>query len=79
VPNVIIGVDGEVLKRARRRALDAPAVRAAVATSPRHQISYWDALIVEATATAGCGALLTEDLATGSTLRGVPIEEPFAA
>ena len=60
-------------------ALDAPLVRAAIATSQRHQISYWDALIVEAAATAGCDALLTEDLATGSTIRGVHIENPFAS
>lgn len=60
-------------------AVDAPLVRAAIATSQHHQISYWDALIVEAAATAGCDALLTEDLATGSTLRGVHIENPFAS
>ncbi|MFT4229324.1 MAG: PIN domain-containing protein [Microbacterium sp.] len=56
---------------------DATLVRAAVDTSTRSQISYWDALIVEAAARAGCERILTEDLADGSTIRGVRIENPF--
>jgi len=54
-------------------------VAAATSTSVRHQLSYWDALIIEAAATAGCTTLLTEDLSTGATIRGVRIKNPFAA
>lgn len=57
---------------------DARLVTAAVATSRMHGISYCDALIVEAAVTAGCDRLLSEDLSSGSILRGVRIENPFA-
>lgn len=57
---------------------DVPLVRAAIATSRRYPISYWDALIVEAASAAGCERLLTEDLGSGDVIRGVRIENPFA-
>lgn len=56
---------------------DVALVRAAVETSRSAVISLWDALIIEAAHVAGCARLLTEDLATGSTIRGVRIEDPF--
>jgi predicted nucleic acid-binding protein len=58
--------------------IDGDLTRAAVATSRAAQLSYWDALIVEAAATAGCDRLLSEDLADGATIRSVRIENPFA-
>ncbi|CAN5505529.1 PIN domain-containing protein [soil metagenome] len=58
---------------------DLTLVRSALATAQMHQLSYWDALVVEAAATASCDRLLTEDLAAGAELRGVRIENPFAA
>jgi len=57
---------------------DLALVRAAIETSQRTQISYWDALIIEAAASVGCDLLLSEDLADGSTIRGVTIQNPFA-
>lgn len=48
-------------------------------TARRHQLSYRDALILEAAAHGACGRLLTEDLADGSTIRGVTIENPFVS
>jgi predicted nucleic acid-binding protein len=68
----------EGLSRLPVIAVDAPLVRAAMATSQRHQLSYWDAQIVEAAATAGCEVLYSEELADGSTVRGVTIQNPFA-
>lgn len=59
-------------------ATDVTLVVAAVETARAHQLSYWDALIIDAAATAGCDRILTEDLADGATLRGVRIENPFA-
>ncbi|HET8928239.1 MAG TPA: PIN domain-containing protein [Microbacterium sp.] len=56
---------------------DAALVAAAVETVRAHQVSYWDALIIEAAAVAGCDVLLSEDLADGSVMRGVRIENPF--
>jgi predicted nucleic acid-binding protein len=56
---------------------DGALITAAVETVRAHQVSYWDALIIEAAAVAGCDVLLSEDLADGSVLRGVRIENPF--
>jgi len=61
----------EVVPITRNLVLDA------VATGAQHQLSHWHALIVEAAARSGCEQLLTEDLATGATLAGVTITNPF--
>ena len=59
-------------------ATDAALVQAAIGLSQERQLSLWDALIVEAAAVARCEILLTEDLDTGATIRGVRVENPFA-
>ncbi len=41
-------------------------------------ISFWDALILAAAASAGCGILCTEDLNPGQIIMGVKIKNPFA-
>jgi hypothetical protein len=41
------------------------------------RIGVWDAFLVASAATAGCGRLLTEDLAHGRVLAGVRIVNPF--
>jgi predicted nucleic acid-binding protein len=56
---------------------DAELVQRAIALSVRHQLSVWDALIVTAAREAGCEELWTEDLATGSELRGVRVRNPL--
>ena len=43
-----------------------------------HQLSFWDALIIEAARVAGADRLVTEDLQTGRVIAGVRIENPFA-
>jgi predicted nucleic acid-binding protein len=40
------------------------------------QISFWDALIVSAAASAGCKALLTADMNAGQIIGGVEIVRP---
>lgn len=57
---------------------DPDLVLRAADTATAHQLSIFDALILEAAAAAGCDELLTEDLADGTTLRGVRIRNPFA-
>ncbi len=59
--------------------VDVPLVLAAVDTSRTAKISLWDALIIEAAGRAGCSRVLSEDLNTGQVIRGVRIENPFAA
>jgi predicted nucleic acid-binding protein len=44
-----------------------------------HQVSFWDALILQAARQSGCVQLLTEDLQTGAVLGGVRIVNPFEA
>ena len=54
-----------------------PLMRAAIETAARHQISYWDAAIVEAARCAGCRTLLSEDLGDDHDFAGVRVENPF--
>ena len=42
-----------------------------------HQLSIWDAVILSATAEAGCRLLLSEDLQEGFTWKGVTVTNPF--
>ncbi len=44
-----------------------------------HQVSFWDALILQAARQSGCVQLLTEDLQAGAVIGGVRIVNPFAA
>lgn len=42
-----------------------------------HQLSFWDALIVQAARKAGCTVLLSEDLQPGRLIEGLRIVNPF--
>lgn len=43
-----------------------------------HQLGIWDAVVLSASAEAGCRLLLSEDLQEGFTWRGVTVTNPFA-
>jgi predicted nucleic acid-binding protein len=43
-----------------------------------HGVSIWDAVVLAASAEAGCRLLLSEDLQEGFTWRGVTVTNPFA-
>ncbi|MCU0625964.1 MAG: PIN domain-containing protein [Gemmatimonadaceae bacterium] len=58
--------------------ITASLVLAALDTSTRWQISYWDAAIVEAARALGCAELLSEDLQPGMDFDGVRVVNPFA-
>ena len=49
----------------------------AIEVSRQHQLSLWDALILQAAATADCSVVLTEDLQHGFRLGGLTVENPF--
>jgi predicted nucleic acid-binding protein len=51
-------------------ALDLAAAR---------KLQFWDALILNAAAEAGCALLLSEDMASGFSWRGTVVVDPFAA
>lgn len=57
---------------------DGALVRRAATTAAAHELSIFDAMVLEAAADGGCQKILTEDLATGSLLRGVQIVNPFS-
>jgi predicted nucleic acid-binding protein len=57
--------------------LTAEDVVAASFLEQRHQLSFWDALIVQAALLAGARKLLSEDLQHGQSISGVTIENPF--
>ncbi len=59
-------------------SIDAQLVRLAAESAIRHQLSLWDALIVEAAARAGCTQVTTEDLNAGQDFGGVLIVNPFS-
>lgn len=44
-----------------------------------HKLGIWDAVVLSASAEAGCRLLLSEDLQEGFTWRGVTVTNPFAA
>jgi predicted nucleic acid-binding protein len=43
----------------------------------RASVSYWDALIVAAAETAGCGYLLSEDFQAGRKFDDLTVVNPF--
>ena len=51
--------------------------QAGVAIAERYRYRIYDALIIAAAADAGCRTLYSEDLATGQSVRGVRIVNPF--
>ena len=53
-------------------------VHEAVDCSILNQMSFWDALILAAAASAGCGTVLSEDLNAGQSVLGVRVQNPFA-
>ncbi len=43
----------------------------------QHQLSFWDALVIEAARAFGASRLITEDFNDGQDIEGVRIENPF--
>ena len=56
---------------------DRDLVISAIRTHRHHQLSLWDALIVQAAIVGGCDRLLTEDMQDGRRLGNLVIENPF--
>ena len=57
--------------------VDAALVQSATELSREARLSLWDAMIVEAAVLGGCPRILSEDLADGTSIRGVAVENPF--
>ena len=57
--------------------LDPALILAATRLEEVHQLSFWDALVVEAARVAGAAVLLTEDMQHGRLIEGLRIQNPF--
>jgi len=57
--------------------VDADLLRRARDIEIRHQLNWWDCLIVAAAQAQGCALLLTEDLQDGANYGGVIARNPF--
>ena len=55
------------------------SVLEALELEQRYQISFWDALILQAAETSGASILYSEDLAGGRTYGSVRVVNPFSA
>lgn len=49
----------------------------AIDCSVLNAISFWDALVLAAAASAGCGTLYSEDLNHGQVIMGVKVQNPL--
>jgi predicted nucleic acid-binding protein len=52
-------------------------VIAAATLSVRHQLSFWDAMIIRSAAELHCDTVWTEDLSEGQVIEGVRLASPF--
>ena len=57
--------------------LSPDLVEQAIDRSVLSQLSFWDALIVAASAASGCTTIYSEDLNAGQVLGGVKVVNPF--
>ena len=59
--------------------VDVELILDATALEERAQLSFWDALVVEAARRGGATRLVSEDLQDGRRIAGLVIEDPFGA
>ncbi|HXX15195.1 MAG TPA: PIN domain-containing protein [Candidatus Eremiobacteraceae bacterium] len=55
----------------------ADSVLRALEIEQRYQLSFWDALIIQAAGSAGCEVLYSEDFSNGQEYEGVLVVNPF--
>lgn len=59
-------------------AVGSDSFDSALDLATEHKLQFWDALILNAAADAGCALLLSEDLQSGFKWRGLRVVNPFA-
>lgn len=67
----------DLLSRFRLIDVDTLQIKNAIRRANRHQINYYDDLIIEAALRAGCSILYTEDLHHGMRFDSLEIRNPF--
>lgn len=77
----VTGPDGRAMVERMKQLpvvpIDRQLVDEAIEGTQLWRLSYWDALIVAAAKTSGCGRILSEDMADGGTYGSVLVEDPF--
>ncbi len=68
----------ESFQRFPTQVITPAVMTAALHSSRRFSISYWDAAIIEAARVLGCEEVLSEDLNAGQVYDGVTVVDPFA-
>jgi predicted nucleic acid-binding protein len=61
----------------RPQPIDEALLRYGREIERRHQLGWWDSLVVAAAQLQGCALLLTEDLQDGGVYGGVTVRSPF--
>ena len=59
-------------------SVEYETVRVAIRLQARHQLAYWDALILATAMLSGCSRLFSEDMGEGRQYDGVVAVDPFA-
>ena len=67
----------ELFSRLNLVPVDLDHILRAIDLHRLHQLSFWDAMIVEGAIRARCRVLYTEDLQHGQRINGVEIVNPF--
>ncbi len=67
----------ELMMSARVVGLEPTDVISAIELHRLRQISFWDALILQAARLAGAKVLYTEDMKHGTTIAGLRLVDPF--
>lgn len=57
--------------------IEVDDILAAIDLQLLHQLSFWDALLVQSAGRSGCRTLLTEDLQDGRRFNGLVVKNPF--
>ena len=58
--------------------IDGKLILSAIQRSRNNQLSFWDALVVQAAIEGHAGTLYSEDMQEGLTLDGLKIANPFS-
>lgn len=69
----------EAWLRLKVQEMTVEVLRAAIESSKRFRLSYWDAAIIESARALGCKEVLSEDLNAGRNYGGVRVVNPFAS
>lgn len=58
---------------------DFNMIVAAIRLHQKHSLSFWDALILQASIIAGCSQILSEDLQDGFRIDNFTVKNPFVS